>query len=191
MSPSPPTRLSEGERRTLLRIARETLDHYLSAGAMPPCAARQADSPGLRTERAAFVTLRRRDAGELRGCRGEGVARRALVESVAHMSVAAATDDPRFKPVTIDELVFVRIEISALRPMAPISPDEIELGRHGLAIALGRNGGLLLPQVPVAHGWDREGFLRAICRKAELPEDAWRAEGVRLLGFECEAWEEE
>jgi AmmeMemoRadiSam system protein A len=172
----------------LLRLARQTLQDCLGAGKFPPC---ETDSPALLQPRAAFVTLRRRDTGELRGCRGECRARRPLIESVANMAIAAAIDDSRFPPVTIDELPDLQIEINALTPLRPIRPEEVVIGRHGLMILRGPNTGLLLPQVPIAYGWDRDEFLRWLCRKAGLPHDAWKASDAQLYGFEAETWGEE
>ncbi len=67
---------------------------------------------------------------------------------------------------------------------------EIEIGRHGLVISQGPNRGLLLPQVPVEWGWDREEFLDHTCLKAGLPPDAWRREDAELLCFEAEVFSE-
>jgi AmmeMemoRadiSam system protein A len=183
-----PKPLSAEDRATLLRIARKAIEEYLDAGTM---LAHETDSPTLKEARAAFVTLRRRADGELRGCRGECNARRSLLESVIRMAIASATDDSRFVPVTIEELPDLHIEISALTTMRPIEPQDVEVGRHGLWIVQGFYTGLLLPQVAVRFGWDREQFLSGVCRKAGLAVDAWKAEGVQLLGFETEVWEEE
>ncbi len=183
-----PKPLSAEDRATLLRLARQALEEYLGAGTvLRP----ETDSLTLQEPRAVFVTLRRRAAGELRGCRGECHARRSLIESVIRMAIASATDDSRFAPITVDELPDIHIEISALKPMRAIKVEEIEVGRHGLWIVQGFYSGLLLPQVPVRFGWDREQFLGGVCLKAGLPADAWKAEGAQLLGFETEVWEEE
>ena len=99
------------------------------------------------------------------------------------MAVAAAVEDGRFAPVNPAELGELRIEISALGPLEPIRPADVEVGRHGLLISHRSRRGVLLPQVPVEQGWDRETFLEHTCRKAGLPEDAWREQGVELLGF--------
>ncbi len=65
------------------------------------------------------------------------------------------------------------------------------MGRHGLLLELRGRKGLLLPDVPIHYGWDREGFLAALCQKAGLPKEAWRDPDVSLLGFETVAWREE
>jgi len=63
----------------------------------------------------------------------------------------------------------------------------VEVGRHGLLISDGARRGLLLPQVPVENGWDRETFLEQTCRKAGLPLDAWR-KGATLEAFTAEVF---
>ena len=104
------------------------------------------------------------------------------------MTIAAAVDDSRFVPVTVDELPSLHIEISALTPLAPIRPEEVVVGRHGLLIIRGRFSGLLLPQVPTRYGWDRNEFLAWLCRKAGLAKNDWKAEDAQLFGFEAESW---
>ena len=142
----------------------------------------RAATGALAEKQGAFVTLHRKD-GELRGCVGLMRAEASLLDTVARMAVVAAIEDGRFAPVTAGELDGLRIEISALAPLEPIRPEDVEVGRHGLLIGHRERRGVLLPQVPVEHGWDRETFLAHTCRKAGLPEDAWREPGVELLGF--------
>lgn len=181
------SQLTPEDKQQLLRLARETLRDYLRGGELrePP-----SEPAALVEPRATFVTLWEGDSGDLRGCRGEPTARRPLAESVVQMAIAAATDDPRFPPVTIEELADLRIEISALTPLQPIRPGEVEVGRHGLMIIKGARSGLLLPHVPVRYGWDREKFLIWTCRKAGLPDDAWQEADAALFGFETESWGE-
>jgi AmmeMemoRadiSam system protein A len=170
--------LTAEERDALLRAARESIAaHFQGRRPQLPAA-----TGALAEKRGAFVTLHRRD-GELRGCVGLMRSDRPLLETVARMAVAAATEDGRFAPVTSAELDALSIEISALGPLEPIRPEEVEVGRHGLLISRGGRRGVLLPQVPVEHGWDRETFLAHTCWKAGLPEDDWRKPGVELLGF--------
>ena len=85
----------------------------------------------------------------------------------------------------------LRIEISALTPLVPITADQIVIGQHGLIIAHAEHSGLLLPQVAAERGWSTETFLAQLCRKADLPADAWQAVGAVLHGFEAEIWKEE
>ncbi len=174
-------------RQILLKLARRTLEEYLGEGRRPQF---EADLPELLESRATFVTLRERDSGDLRGCRGEVVARESLIESVVNMTVASATDDPRFPSVTIREVPNLEIEVSALTPFSPIRPEDVVVGRHGLMIVRGDNSGLLLPQVPEAYAWDREEFLAGLCVKAGLPKGAWKDQNAELYCFEAEVWGE-
>ncbi len=182
------TDLSPEDKRALVRLVRRSLEEFLD-GVEPAKSA--TSSPALERPRATFVTLRRSASGELRGCRGEIHASRPLVESVVRMAIVAATDDPRFPPVTREELPALQIEISALTPLRPIEPGEVDVGRHGLMISKGLSSGLLLPQAAVHYGWSREEFLRMLCRKAGLPDDAWKSRDSRLMAFEAEVWGEE
>lgn len=167
------------ERRSLLRAAREAIAARLASqkASLPPL------EGGLAAARGAFVTLRRASDGGLRGCVGQLEGDAPLLMTVVDMAVAAAARDGRFDPVTADELVSLRIEISVLSPLEPIRPSEVEVGRHGLLVRRGARRGVLLPQVPVEQGWDRETFLAHTCEKAGLPPDAWTQPGVELLGF--------
>lgn len=99
--------------------------------------------------------------------------------------------DPRFAPVTLAELPHLTVEISALGPLVPIAPDEVEIGRHGLMITGEAGSALLLPHVPLAFKWDRAEFLARLCEKGGLDRDAWSDPALRLLGFETDTWEED
>ena len=103
---------------------------------------------------------------------------------------AAAFDDPRFVPLSLDEARDPSVSISVLSPLEPISPEQVEVGRHGLLVSDGVRRGLLLPQVPLEHGWDRIAFLEQTCRKAGLPLDAWRM-GASIEAFTAEVFGDE
>ncbi len=176
------------ERRFLLEVVRNTLCEYLRSGASPGY---RTDAPCLLEHRGSFVTLRRRDSGELRGCRGECRPSRPLIESAVQQAIATATDDLRFQTVTADELPDLTIRISALTPLQPIRLDEVVLGRHGLLIVQGRRSGLLLPEVPARFGLRTPGeFLEALRRKAGLPADAYPDQDFELHAFETESWDD-
>ena len=137
-----------------------------------------------RTELGAFVTLKRN--GHLRGCIGNLVGRGPLFQTVWNMALAAAFQDPRFNPLTAAEMDGLSIEISVLGPLEPCpDPQLVEIGRHGLIMRRGGNQGLLLPQVPVEWGWDREQFLAQTCRKAGLPANAWREPDTEIYWFQA------
>jgi AmmeMemoRadiSam system protein A len=168
--------LTEADSRLLLRIARRSIEERLNnnkhydARLDPQIPGL---SPELQTLCGAFVTLN--EEGDLRGCIGliEGV--KPLYETVQEMAVSAAIHDPRFPPVTTQELPLLHLEISVLTPLKEIeSLKEVEVGTHGLFIVKGMNRGLLLPQVATEHGWGLEEFLRNTCYKAGLNPETWK-----------------
>ena len=100
------------------------------------------------------------------------------------MAVAAATQDPRFTPLTKSELNMVDIEITILSPLEKISgPDDITIGQHGIYLEHGINRGVLLPQVATEHHWDALTFLRQTCNKAGLSADMWQAPDTEIYRF--------
>ena len=172
---------SPDERRLLLKVAHDAIgsgvnQRELSFPEIPP---------HLAEPRGAFTTIYH--AGELRGCVGYVVAVVPLFQTVAETARAAALDDMRFSPVTPDEVPQIEVVLSILSPLVPISPDQVEIGRHGLVVTLGMRRGLLLPQVPIEHGWDRETFLSQTCHKAGLPLDAWQ-HGATIEAFTAEVF---
>ena len=125
----------------------------------------------------------------MRGCVGYIYSVKPLVRTVMDAAEAAALHDRRFPPVQTVELPDLELEISVLSPCRKASPEEVEVGVHGLLITWQRARGLLLPQVPVEHQWDRERFLAETCRKAGIPPDAWRR-GATIEVFTAEVWSE-
>lgn len=141
----------------------------------------------LREPHGAFVTLT--IGGNLRGCIGHIVGDRPLYETIGEMAEAAAFDDPRFPPLSRAEFEHVAIEISVLSPLTPCpDPALVEVGRHGLLVRRGGRSGLLLPQVPVEWGWNRETFLDQTCRKAGMAPGCWRDPATALYWFEAEVF---
>jgi AmmeMemoRadiSam system protein A len=126
---------------------------------------------------------------ELRGCVGYVLPTCPVYRAVAETARAAAFDDNRFRPVTIEEAPHLEIELSILSTPQPIRPEEIEVGHHGLLVSWRGQRGLLLPQVPVERAWDRTIFLEQTCRKAGLPPDAWQ-KGATIEAFTAEVFGE-
>lgn len=179
----PTQEFSAAERALLLRLAHDSISSTLQKKEInldPP-------SPHFAEPRGAFTSLYLR--GELRGCVGYVLPSCPVYRAVAETARAAAFDDNRFSPVTIDEAPKIEIELSILTPAQPVRADEIEVGRHGLVISQHGRRGLLLPQVPVEHGWDNKTFLEQTCRKAGLPLDAWK-QGATLEAFTAEVFGE-
>lgn len=138
----------------------------------------------------AFVTIK--ENGQLRGCIGYIQAVKPLYETVKDVAKSAAVNDYRFNPVTKDELDKLELEISVLTPLKKIKDiSEIEVGKHGLYMKKGFNSGLLLPQVATEYNWDKETFLKETCRKAGLPQDAWKDKSTEIYTFSAEVFGEE
>lgn len=122
--------------------------------------------------RATFITLKK--DGNLRGCIGSLIAHRELYDDLTINAKKAAFEDPRFKPVTIDELPNISLEVSLLTPATLVQYDTIEdlkskivVGEDGIILKLGNNQATFLPQV-----WedipDFDTFFNHLCRKAGL-----------------------
>jgi AmmeMemoRadiSam system protein A len=177
--------IDEASRRSLLEIARAAVSARVEGRTFaPPEGAGVLQQPS-----GAFVTLT--EAGELRGCIGYPESEEPLARVVAQCAAAAAASDPRFPPVTPDEVPRLHLEISVLGPIVPVAdPAEIVVGRDGLVVQHGFRRGLLLPQVAVEWGWDTLTFLSHTCAKAGLPRDAWRS-GAQVFRFEAEVFGEQ
>lgn len=176
------------EREFLLRIAHAAIlsavegeGRELAAPSVPAHLVEHLSEP-----RGAFTTLYAK--GKLRGCVGYPTALLPLYRTVMETARAAAFEDPRFAPVAQTEAPELLISISVLSLLFPIAADAIEVGRHGLLITDGARRGLLLPQVPTEHGWDRITFLEQTCRKAGLPPAAWRNPQAKIEAFTAEVF---
>ena len=177
--------LSDRDRSALARIAREAVLHAVQ-GASPPAAS--IDTPALGELRGAFVTLQ--SHGTLRGCIGDIHGHEPLAVTVQNMAVAAALRDPRFPPVTESEMDALEIDISVLSPMRKADgPADVEVGRHGVWIRKGFQQGVLLPQVPVEHGWNRNEFLDHACLKAGLRPEAWHEPDTEIWIFSADVFQ--
>jgi len=142
-----------------------------------------------------FVTLNYLDSNsqeQLRGCVGFPLAEKSLYHSIIDASIAAATQDPRFPPLTKEEIARVIFEVSILTPPAEIKVqdprnylDAIKIGRDGLILKWEHGSGLLLPQVPVELGWDAEEYLVNLCYKAGAPPDTWLVPFTKLYSFQA------
>lgn len=173
--------LGPQERETLLRIARASVEAAVRGDSAPPV---PEVPPALARKQAAFVTLRA--DGELRGCVGAIFAVRGLAEQVRE-SALAASGDRRFPRLRAEELPRLEYEITLLSPLVPLQdPETVVVGRDGLMLVQGDYRGVLLPSVPVEHGWDRARFLEEIGVKAGLGRRAWRQSGTQLFSFSGE-----
>ena len=170
--------LSEKEKEILLRISRDTLTLYLNKGTIPSLGNYHL-TENLKKKRGLFVTLKKRKTDRLRGCIGYITGYKPVAEAVIDCTIQSATMDSRFLPMKKGEDKTVYIEISVMTPPMKIKNiDAIQLGKDGLILTDGFKTGVLLPQVPLEWGWNREEFLKAICRKAGLPYRAWEKGAV-------------
>lgn len=178
--------LTRAEKDTLLMIARSAIETYVNTGSIPEV---DPPSPSLSEDSGAFVSIHK--WGRLRGCIGTFASPNPLFITVRDMAVAAASKDPRFAPLEAAEIEDISLEISVLSPLKEIKDlSEIEVGRHGLYIMKGKKRGVLLPQVAIEHGFDRETFLDNTCLKAGLEPDDWR-DGATIFTFEAEIVKED
>lgn len=167
-----------GERRRILAVAREAIRAHLDNRGP-----RYETAPADELRVGAFVTLT--EHGRLRGCIGRMESEEPLSRTVAAMAVAAAFEDPRFRPLAALEYPDLHLEITLLGPRRPVSSaDEIILGRHGVWLQKGYASAVFLPQVATEQGWDRTTLLEELGMKAGLGPDAWKETGARLMVFE-------
>jgi hypothetical protein len=184
--------LSIEEGTTLVRIARSSIEAHLRNETYNP------DSyPDTFNERSGiFVTLATYPDQCLRGCIGFPEPSHRLIDAVLEAAVIAATRDPRFPSVTIGEMDSITVEVTVLTKPKHIDKhgrdylEAFEVGTHGLIVEKGFNKGLLLPQVPIEWGWDREEFISQTCVKAGLRPDAWLKEDIDLYTFKGQIFSE-
>jgi len=178
-----PGEFSPRERTLLLQVAREAILSALENRDIP------LDPPDLHVNepRGAFTSLYLH--GELRGCVGYVLPVGSVYRAVVETARAAAFEDTRFDPVTVEEARQLEIELSILSPPHAVAPENVEVGRHGLLISMAGHRGLLLPQVPIERNWDSITFLEQTCRKAGLPLDAWK-HGALIEAFTAEIFGE-
>ncbi len=181
----PDEKLGEADCGRLLTLARATIALALKSGTARAAAAEPPElTEGMKAVRGGFVTLNER--GELRGCIGEIVPHRPIWKVVREQALNAAFHDPRFSPLTADELGRIDIEISILTPPRPVSSwKDIVIGRHGMVLSKAGRSAVFLPQVAPEQGWTIDETLTHLSLKAGLPPDAWR-EGAEYLVFEAQ-----
>ena len=169
--------LTKAEQDELLALAKKTITDYVTERKVPGA---ETNDPRLAANGATFVTIN--EAGNLRGCIGNIVPVMPLYKSVITNAVSASSRDPRFKPMSKEELKHIEVEISVLSPLEPLKEiREIEIGKHGLYIMKGQNSGILLPQVAAQYKWDRETFLEQVALKAGLQKNDWKDAGLFIF----------
>ena len=185
--------MNDLQKKTLLKVAKDII---AAAVAGKPVYDPSTDDVGLLAEQGCFVTLK--NGEQLRGCIGQFVADKPLIEMVCQMAVSSSMHDPRFSSdrITADELPELDIEISVLSPMVKTDePENLRLGVDGIYITDGVRSGCFLPQVATETGWSVEEFLGYCCEhKAGLGFDAWKDADVEVYLFTADvfgaAWDE-
>lgn len=180
-------RLDEKAQKEALIIARKTLEEYLLNTKIPQIIP---ENKILLEKLGAFVTLH--NHGQLRGCIGRFEPDIPLYQVIQQMTRDAAVNDPRFQPVTKDELKDINIEISVMTPKKKINNwQDIELGKHGVVVQGEGRAGTFLPQVATETGWSKEEFLGNLCtRKLGLSGECYKDPEVNLYTFEAEVFKE-
>ena len=182
-------RLTEKEKKLLLRLSRTTLEYYIKKKQIPKTENLEIElTENLKKNRGAFVTLHKEK--QLRGCIGEILPRKPLYQVIIERTIDAAVNDFRFTQVTESELNNITIEISALTPPQKIDNyKDIIIGRDGILMKKGAKGAVFLPQVAPEQGWDLDATLSHLSYKAGLESHAYK-EGANFEVFQAEVFSE-
>ncbi|MBU7018791.1 MAG: TIGR00296 family protein [Theionarchaea archaeon] len=179
--------ITEEQGKRLISIARENILYYLTHHEMT-----RVDDvpPEFKEAKGVFVTLKKHEA--LRGCIGYPEPVYPLIDALLDSSVSAAVRDPRFPPVSAEEMKDIDVEVTVLTKPEEIVPDprNVTIGEDGLIIEKGVFKGILLPQVPVEWEWDAEEFLCQACMKAGLPPDCWLDKDTIVYKFQGQVFSE-
>jgi len=185
------------EGRFLVRLARKAVEEYLKNGKI--MAVPKDVSSKLMEHCGVFVTLNsfNQEKKGLRGCIGFPYPTTPLTRAVIESAINSATQDPRFPPVSLDELNHIVFEVSVLTPPQLVKVDKptdyplkIKVGQDGLIVERSYYKGLLLPQVPIEWKWEEEQFLCQCCIKAGLSPDCWLLEETKIYKFQAIIFEE-
>ena len=180
------------EGKIAVTLARSVIEHYVQNLTNP-----SSDLTGVfKKKQGTFVTLHTHPEHDLRGCIGIPLSVMPLKEAIME-AAKSSTRDPRFPPLDEKEISKVVVEVTILTQPEQIKVNKpqdylskIEMGRDGLIVEQGFNKGLLLPQVPVEQGWDKEEFLSHTCMKAGLLPDAWFDENIKIFKFSGQVFTE-
>lgn len=181
--------LSNEEKGILLLSVKEAI-HALFSDEIKLPEIEYSHYPELsRRNAGAFVTLT--SHGQLRGCIGFLTSQNTLYETVLEAAREAATNDPRFVPITPDDLSNIDVEISVLSPAVPISNyEDIIIGEHGLILDSPPYHAVLLPQVAIEHNFTVSEYLSALCEKAGLNDNEWMEKALNIKVFNATVFSE-
>jgi len=188
------SQLSDKDGEILVKTARQVVTEYLKN--RTKIKLEQTFESNFSYNSGVFVTLN--NPIGLRGCVGFALPDKKLYSAIVDAAISAATEDPRFPPVSAKELEEITFEVTVLTPPEVIHvsdtveyPSRIKVGKDGLMVKHGFNSGLLLPQVPVEYSWTEEEFLGYTCEKAGLPRDCWKDKETQVQKFEGIVFKEE
>jgi hypothetical protein len=180
-------KISPEEGYSLVKAARKIVTEFLKNGIRIKLEEKFQDKFSFHS--GVFVTLN--DSYGLRGCIGFPLPDKKLHNALEDAAIAAATEDPRFNPVKLEELETITFEVTVLTPPKKIEVEEsqeyltkIKIGQDGLIVKYGYSSGLLLPQVAIEYGWNVREFLEHTCQKAGLPKDYWMKPEIEIKKFE-------
>ncbi|MGM0567593.1 MAG: AmmeMemoRadiSam system protein A [Elusimicrobiota bacterium] len=179
--------LTKKQKIKLVNIARTTMEKYIKKNEIY---VPRVEDPVLNEKRGVFVTLK--SGSMLRGCIGSIMPENKLYLSVRDMTVKSSVSDPRFMPVTAEEIDNINIEISVLSiPEEVSSPEQIKIPGDGVIVKKDGRAGVYLPQVAYETGWTKEQFLNNLCEsKAGLKTDAWKDPKTHIFSFRAEVFNE-
>ena len=188
------SKLSDEDGEILVKTARQVVTEYLNSRTKTKLDEKFESNFSFNS--GVFVTLN--NPMGLRGCVGFALPDKKLYNALVDAAISAATEDPRFPPVSAEDLEQITFKVTVLTPPEVIHvsdtveyPSRIKVGRDGLIVKHGFNSGLLLPQVPVEYGWTEEEFLGYTCEKAGLPRDCWKDKETQVQKFEGIVFKEE
>lgn len=181
---------NEKEKNYILELARNSIKYFFDNGSLLEVGEDELEISELKEKKSCFVTLT--ISGELRGCIGHIQPTQPLYLDIIENAVAAAFQDPRFNPLTIEEFAKVDIEVSVLTTPLNLefsSPEDllkkIKPNIDGVILNKGSYSATYLPTV-----WEElpaeEDFLSSLCMKAGLPAMAWRKPGVRIQTYQAD-----
>ena len=188
---------SEAQGRLLVKLARQTISERLGAkvaDSAPDASTLALQDDSLKSHCGTFVTLK--IGGQLRGCIGNLSASESVLEGVRRNAINAAFHDPRFSPLSQDELDRTEIEISVLTEPQPLEYrdgqdliQKLRVNVDGVIIRKGHYSATFLPQV-----WEQlpepDDFLTHLCRKAGLSSEAWKSSKLEVLTYQVQYFEE-
>jgi AmmeMemoRadiSam system protein A len=177
----------------LVKLARKAIEYFMHTGKPP---SETIESSALKELRGVFVTLKKVEGNELRGCIGFPLPTHPLWKATMDGALNAAFNDPRFPPMGAAEIDKVTVEVSVLSKPEEVEgpknelPRKIEIGTDGLMLEKQNRKALLLPQVATEQNWNAEQFLEELCQKANLLRTDWKKDSVKIFKFQAQIFRE-